>query len=155
MRRPLWRLGHCLLMGLILCSTLVLGKAWLLRAEAQQISACPTGCFWAKEERPAPSQLAWSRHSPWAFFLSAVFLLHDFQLANVEPVLKRPGLGSAAWRGSPQSHRNRATTGVRPPKYTSPLNHRPAAVYAPLFRAEVEGWFSTGLSAQRHLTCVE
>lgn len=39
MHRPPWSLGHFLLMGRILCSMLLLGKAWLLRDEAQQIFA--------------------------------------------------------------------------------------------------------------------
>lgn len=43
-----------------------------------------------RKRKLVPSQLAYSRHSPWAVFLSAVFLLHDFQLTNTEPVLKRP-----------------------------------------------------------------
>ena len=86
-------------MGHILCSTLLLGKTWLLRAEAQQIFArglhAPLAVTEPRQRGQSP--LSWpSQGTPRAFFLSAVFLLHDFQLANVEPVLKRPGLGSAA-----------------------------------------------------------
>lgn len=84
-----------------------LGEAWLLRAGAEQVlaegPACPAGRHSAREERAGPRQAL-----PWAFFLSAVFLLHDFQLATTEPPLKSPGKPWAAQRRSLQRHRHRA-----------------------------------------------